>query len=343
MELLCALLTGFFLWLFLFHWRRAALARARGVAGALLIEVKVGRRWLRGDRLWQRLFVASMLVLLILLVWLRASVGTLFDDFMIAYILAFILLTAFPPFRGDAPLELREHGIVRARPMEFMPWDKVVGCGWCDKRIGFSRLWPFDRGANRPDEIEAITAVAARFAPVYDVQGELIAEPDPAERAARTASPRSHFLWRFQFNLQSLLLLMVAVSCAASCYGLHYRRAHPQDAAIAKLDKFHPLAHRSGDDVWWLDFSACTVKPGDDDLVHLKGFPNLEDLSLDGSPITDAGLEHLRTLKTLKRVSLGNTQVTQRGLDDLQEALPNATISCYPPPAAVAKPSAKGQ
>jgi hypothetical protein len=38
-ELFCALLTGFFLWLFLFHWHYAALARAREMAGGLLIDV----------------------------------------------------------------------------------------------------------------------------------------------------------------------------------------------------------------------------------------------------------------------------------------------------------------
>jgi hypothetical protein len=40
MELFCALLTGFFLWLFLFHWHRTSLARAHEMAGAFLLGVR---------------------------------------------------------------------------------------------------------------------------------------------------------------------------------------------------------------------------------------------------------------------------------------------------------------
>ncbi len=179
--------------------------------------------------------------------------------------------------------------------------------------------------------------------PVYDVDATLIAEPDPAARVAIANLPRPGFCWRLQFNLQSLLLLAVVASCAASCYGIHYRRAQPQRAAVAQYDKFHPQVYEMGDDVWWLDFSACTLKPGDDDLVHLKELPNLESLCLEGSPITDAGLKHLYPLKKLTFVTLSNTKVTQKGVDVLRRVLPKAHISWYsptPPIAPVPPPAA---
>lgn len=51
---------------------------------------------------------------------------------------------------------------------------------------------------------------------------------------------------------------------------------------------------------------------------------NLEDLSLRGIQITDAGLVHLQDLTEL---DLSNTKVTDAGVAELQKALPNCLIS----------------
>jgi hypothetical protein len=138
--------------------------------------------------------------------------------------------------------------------------------------------------------------------------------------------------------------LMVVISCAASCYGMHYRSLQPQREAIAQLAVFRPTVDQLGDEVRSVDFTACKVKPGNSDLIHLGRLPNLESLCLDGSPISDAGLQHLYPLKTLTRVSLSNTQVTQKGVDDLKHALPAATIRWSPPtPPTPTAPPPNGQ
>ena len=358
MELFCALLTGFFLWLFFFHSRRSTLGRARDAAGALLIEVKPTRRAVQAARSWliwsAGLMFLALFFIICLQFWHTHDARGLSQDFLVGICLFNFFQAVFPSYRSDAPLELRQRGVVRParardgqpRPPVLTPWSEISGCRWYDelpKRDTLTRLLFLERGDLPLGEVEAVTAVAARFVPVYDVEGTLIAEPTPTERAAGALLPKPSGAWKFQFSLQSLMLLMVVVSCAASCYGIHYRRAQPQRTAVARFERFHPIVYERADDVWLVDFKASAVKPGDDDLVHLERLPVLEHLYLDGSPITDAGLKHLYTLKALKWVSLGNTQVTQRGLDDLQKALPNATISCYPPPAAVVKPSAKGQ
>ena len=56
-------------------------------------------------------------------------------------------------------------------------------------------------------------------------------------------------------------------------------------------------------------------------LVHLKGLPNLQNLSLFGTKVTDAGLVHLKALTELQELNLRDA-----GVADLQKALPNCTI-----------------
>jgi hypothetical protein len=349
MELLCALLTGIFLWLFFFHWRRSAVARAREAAGALLVTVKPPRSLVWMTR-WTRIpFALMMLAPWAMFLYFRVSrtsaSDTLFDDYMISFLLFNFLQATFPSFRFDSPVELRERGVVRSVGWTLLlPWNEVTGCRWYEgwpTRPVVRRSQYFERRVHLPDEVEAVTATAGRFVPVYDVEGKLIVEPAPADRAALTVSPGRFARWRFQFSLQSLLLLMVVVSCAASCYGIHYRRARPQNEAIAALNVFYPQLYYSGDNVWMLDFKGCSVKPGDDDLMRVEALGSLEHLDLDGSPVTDAGLKHLYRLKTLKSVSLSNTKVTQQGIDDLQKQLPGTTILCYPSPPAGATANGK--
>ncbi|NQZ98061.1 MAG: hypothetical protein HRU01_16240 [Myxococcales bacterium] len=57
-------------------------------------------------------------------------------------------------------------------------------------------------------------------------------------------------------------------------------------------------------------------------LVHLKGLPNLQTLTLSFTKITDAGLEHLKGLTKLQMPWLTDTRVTEAGIDQLKESLP---------------------
>jgi hypothetical protein len=349
MELFCALLTGFFLWLFSFHWERSSLARAREAAGALLIEGPAMYDWVRTTRGRRWPYFVALVLFLYLLDWLSLPSA----DVLAACLTGCLLTIVVPPFCNNAPLELREHGVIHRRrrrgSLVFTSWDEIAGCKWCDKMpedyVPARRLL-LQCGALSAEEVEAITAVAGRFVPVYGVGGKLIAGEEAGERTADAILPKCESRGlRFQFNLQSLMLLMVVVSCAASCYGIHYRSLQAQREAIAQLGVFLSNVdyNRSGD-VRLVDFKACKVKPGDSDLVHLEGLRGLEHLNLDGSPITDAGLKHLYPIKTLTMVSLLNTQVTQQGVDDLKRELPNAFILPSPPlRTPVAGPPAGGQ
>ncbi len=112
MELLCALLAAFFLWLFLLHWHRSALARAREVAGRLLIEVKPGPRERRTARVVRVMLALQMLVpcaivgvMSDVLVRLSGDTRMLFADiswdFMVGFAFFFVLQASLPSFSLD--------------------------------------------------------------------------------------------------------------------------------------------------------------------------------------------------------------------------------------------------
>jgi hypothetical protein len=198
---------------------------------------------------------------------------------------------------------------------------------------------------------EALTAALARFAPVYDTDGTLLAGPEQtSELPAASPSSRTHYRWRFQFDLQTLMLFVVVVSCIASCYGMHYRRLQPQREAVAKLAVLHPDVTDISDVVVMLDFSKCSKMPTDADLTLLAPLEDLSHLNLSDTPVTDAGLArlkplvrldslwlsgplitdagvtHLKGLKSLRSLGLRNTQVTPAGLAELLASLPELEI-----------------
>jgi hypothetical protein len=54
-------------------------------------------------------------------------------------------------------------------------------------------------------------------------------------------------------------------------------------------------------------------------LVHLKPFPELASINLNGADITDKGLVHLKGLKKLRDLTLVNTKVDGSGLAHLKD------------------------
>jgi hypothetical protein len=355
MELFCALLTGFFLWLFLFHWRYSARERARRLAGALLIERRPTDRVVHKTR-QMRIVYSALTLLAFLWLWyfvIRRSSWTFQFDIIVAVFSFAILKELFPSFRRDAPVELRENGVVRCaqsyenRPgcLAFTPWDEIAGCKWCDglpKHYIRTRHLLLERNGLTQAEVDAITAVAKRFVRIFDADGKLLAGPEPAvETSDAPLRPQRSGGLRFQFSLQSLMLLMVVVSCAASCYGIRDRRIQPQLEAASKLETFHPRRTVLFDNVKLLDFSACATKPTDDDLASLEPLVELEDLDLTGATVTDAGLRHLYPLKRLEFVTLRDTRVTKKGVDELKRALPHTNVYWHPPPAPAAPPPTK--
>ncbi len=68
-----------------------------------------------------------------------------------------------------------------------------------------------------------------------------------------------------------------------------------------------------------------------DGLSHLAEFPQLEELSLNGTTVSDALLVHVAKLKSLKKVDLSGAKVTKEGVQKLRAALPGCSVlSSYP-------------
>ena len=94
------------------------------------------------------------------------------------------------------------------------------------------------------------------------------------------------------------------------------RNSKMTEAYWTKLDQ---LPH-----VEILDLSESDVT--DDDLVHLKGFSQLQGLRLVRTKVTDAGLEHLKGLTNLQWVSVNGTRIAATGAKEFHKTLPNCTI-----------------
>jgi hypothetical protein len=352
MALLCALLTGFFLWLLMFRWQRSWRARVREDAGPLLLQVKPAPGIVRACR-WATWFYKGFVLCLVaafiaMFYYANTRISpffpallSMFSYYFFSYLVigmwAAILLLTFtaPGYRGG--MEVRGHGILVAN-LRLRPWSEISECRWfstkpllgttlCTSRLFVrSRIMLFETRMAAGQK-EAITAALARFVPVYDHYGTLLAEPTPADLAAKAAQP-AHVRRRyaFQFDLQSLLLLAVVVSCAASCYGVHCRRLRPQLRAVEQLEAFSPSVYLFGSIPYSLDYSKCAKKPTDDDLACLEALNQLNDVDLSGSPITDAGIEHLKGLPYLRHINCLGTEVTAQGAEELSRRFPNATV-----------------
>jgi hypothetical protein len=336
MELLCSLLTGFFFWLLVFHWRRRSIARMRRLAGKLLCSAESARtRWVR----WAifAYFAIGLFWNVIGVILGRSFV--LADQFSCAAVFAVVLMLGLPLTRNIA-LEVRERGVFCGRVgdrvsmsrLHFVPWNQIATCQWVVRSYGV--VSRFDDARNclsiaqdaiSPEQKRAITAAVGQFVVVYDHDGTLLTEPDAAHLRAKWIAWRDLDSPRFQFDLQTLLLLAIVVACTANLFGLRYR--NPEYQAMRKLEAFQPAVVYGPDDhVLELDFSACVNKPIDEDLVNLEPLAELRRLDLAGAPVTDAGLTHLSGLKALYYVNLANTGVTDEGIKRLRQALPGANI-----------------
>ena len=77
---------------------------------------------------------------------------------------------------------------------------------------------------------------------------------------------------------------------------------------------------RLAGDKWFEHIESVTFGSSatDDDLKHLEGLGQLQQLLLVGTKCTDRGLEHLKELAQLRDLSLEDTRITDAGLEHLQ-------------------------
>jgi hypothetical protein len=171
------------------------------------------------------------------------------------------------------------------------------------------------------------------------------------------------FRWRFQFNLRSLLLIVMAVGVPCGWLFREVEREQNQGRVAERIREMggkafvQPtlLGRLLRDDsltyVFYIDLSGTGANDAslaaiaqlrellilylsntritDAGLVHLRGLAYLQDLDLGGTKITDAGLVHLRNLKRLDRLGLGYTEITDAGLAHLRGLAALSDLGVY--------------
>ncbi|MGE5193825.1 MAG: hypothetical protein ACM3U2_15115 [Deltaproteobacteria bacterium] len=78
-----------------------------------------------------------------------------------------------------------------------------------------------------------------------------------------------------------------------------------------------------------VDFRAINPEVDIDSFLSIP-IPEVEEIWLDGTRATDAGLLHLRPLKGLKHLHVHGSRVTDDGIAELQRALPGLVIDRRP-------------
>ena len=161
------------------------------------------------------------------------------------------------------------------------------------------------------------------------------------------------FLWfvvalvfrrRFQFSIRSLLLLTLVVSIWGSWFGVEMRLARRQREMVMTVLKLGGTVRYDGrlnlsgspnsqpqGSVWLrrvlgedffatVDQANLTNSEATDGDVEgfIKGLTQLWSLYLNGTQVTDAGLENLKGLTQLQGLHLGGTQVGDAGLEHLK-------------------------
>jgi hypothetical protein len=122
-------------------------------------------------------------------------------------------------------------------------------------------------------------------------------EPQPA-------APYPKLRW-YQWRLRSLFLLTLLVAVGMSWFA----EANNTPRGPGWLRGL--LGDDLFNDVTRVNLSGMET---DDDLIHLRAFPRLRHLLLDGTQVTDDGLKHLESLTCLEFLSLGRLKITDAGL-----------------------------
>lgn len=149
-----------------------------------------------------------------------------------------------------------------------------------------------------------------------------------------------YFRWRFQFSIRSLLVMTIAVAIPFSWLAVEMKKARRQRVVVAAIEKLGggvrydyvftpPWGFEMPGPVWLRklvgsDFFANVegvhfyeMSEMDIALPYLRELPQLWELQLENTQVTDAGLDHLKGLTQLRWLSLANSHVTDAGLRHL--------------------------
>lgn len=161
----------------------------------------------------------------------------------------------------------------------------------------------------------------------------------------QTQTAQKHKRHWFRFSLRTLLLLTAVVAAACGLIGRRVEQKRKELDAVANLvklrcevhwnyefidDELHRDATSNGprwlrgilgdnffDKLQDVRFLPPCARIGDDDLAPLEDLPDLDNLYLGGTQISDAGLQHIKGLTELRSLWLGHTQIHDAGLKNL--------------------------
>jgi hypothetical protein len=150
---------------------------------------------------------------------------------------------------------------------------------------------------------------------------------------APPTTPRPRRRW-LQFSLRTLMLVVLMVSVPLGWFGMKVRVAEREDAAVDAIQALGGgISYRSDDlptPAWIPRRHAVKVlavflgetQTTDADLgrlkEHLRTLPHMEELKLQKTRITDAGLEHLEEFTNLEELDLSSTPISDAGLVHLK-------------------------
>jgi hypothetical protein len=163
------------------------------------------------------------------------------------------------------------------------------------------------------------------------------AQPEPA------ATPKLKRRW-LQFTTRALLVVVTVsgVTLGVVGKGERQRRAVAAVEALGGTVKY-PSDWDERERSWlhgwlprdWIENAVYVELANrslhDDDLVHFRNLPTVEEAWIGSGRITDAGLAHLRGLKRSHTLVLGHTRLTKSGIEELRRALPECRVreACY--------------
>ncbi len=138
------------------------------------------------------------------------------------------------------------------------------------------------------------------------------------------------FAQRFQFGIRSLLAFCLASAIAVSWLAVEIKQAGRQAEVIDWINISGGWVQYD----WELDASGSVMwnpePPWPEwprNLLGMDFFSAVKQSELNGTSITDSGLEHLTMLSQLLFLDLSNTKVTDAGVRKLQQAMPNCKIN----------------
>jgi hypothetical protein len=361
MEYLNATLAGLLLWLFILHCFLSARKRTKKYAGELFLEIEKPRRSTIKKIGLFLMLVYPFLIYMFFFVFLVNSM-MMPREFCILSIFCQLFIFIQSTWNSfwfifKTQFEFREHGLFILT--KFYPWEKIRSCHFSESRPTLTFKWGGMFGASLPVKVpeERKKDVLEFLASRVELQGDGIGiVSSPANITSDRISRPPLKYSRFQFDILTLLFLMVVVATFAGWYGVLLHRKEATVKQIAHFQEKYPGVDCSeyGKGITSLIFTKCKNDFTDEDLaeiaacprLHLLFFPQnasvtdaglarleglteLDYLDLSGKGITDTGLIHLYGLKKMKSLSFYGTRVTSEGIEKLQKELPNATITIH--------------